>query len=187
MHSPRIATGRARSVPSTPSETHASSFLIAAACSSSDERDSRAHLLSGKALLQMFCGACDGYNFLINKFVGPSNSLSGRGLSRNGSRDQQVVCSVNVFLCMSYAHEGVWAGAAPEAVDPQPTTEAVEPQPIVSSTGEFSDAELDTPTPEEIQVAIEGGRLTDRQITRALVALGAETTVNAKQVHRQRR
>ena len=88
---------------------------------------------------------------------------------------------------MSYAHEGVWAGAAPEAVDPQPTTEAVEPQPIVSSTGEFSDAELDTPTPEEIQVAIEGGRLTDRQITRALVALGAETTVNAKQVHRQRR
>ena len=46
---------------------------------------------------------------------------------------------------MSYAHEGVWAGAAPEAVDPQPT---------VSSTGGFSDAELDAPTTEKMQVAI---------------------------------
>jgi len=35
-------------------------------------------------------------------------------------------------------------------------------------------------------VAIEGDRLTDMQLTRALVALGAETTVKAKQVHRQR-
>ena len=63
---------------------------------------------------------------------------------------------------MSHAHEGVWAGAAPKAVDPHPATEAVEPQPTVSSTGGFSDAELDAPTPEEIQVAIEGDRLTDR-------------------------
>jgi len=55
---------------------------------------------------------------------------------------------------MSYAREGVWAGAAPEAVDPQPTTEAVEPQPTVSSTGGFSDAELDAPTTEKMQVAI---------------------------------
>jgi len=88
---------------------------------------------------------------------------------------------------MSYAHEGVWAGAAPEAVDPQPTTEVVEPQPTVPPTGGFSDAELDALTPEEMQVAIEGGRLTDRRLTRALMALGAETTENAKQVHRQRR
>ena len=72
---------------------------------------------------------------------------------------------------MSRAHEGVWAGAAPEAaqsqpltvvVDPQPTTEAVEPQPTVPPTGGYSDAELGSLTPEEIQVAIEGGRLTDR-------------------------
>ena len=35
-------------------------------------------------------------------------------------------------------------------------------------------------------MAIDGGRLTDRQLNRALTALGAETTVNAKQVHRQR-
>jgi len=64
--------------------------------------------------------------------------------------------------------------------------EAAEPQPTVSSTGGFSDAELDAPTPEGTQVAIDGGRLTDRQLNRALTALGAETTVNAKQVHRQR-
>ena len=35
-------------------------------------------------------------------------------------------------------------------------------------------------------MAIEDDRLTDRQLTRALKTLGAETTVNAKQVHRQR-
>ena len=65
---------------------------------------------------------------------------------------------------MSYAHEGIWAGAAPDAVDPQPAMEAAEPQPTVSSTGGFSDAELDAPTPEGTQVAIEGDRLTDRQL-----------------------
>ena len=127
--------------------------------------------------------------------MGPRISLSGRGLSRNGLEDQHVVCYFSALLCVSHAHEGVWAGAAPEAaqsqpltgaVDPQPTTEAVEPQRTVSSTGGFSDAELGAPTPEEMQVAIEGDRLTDMQLTRALVALGAETTVNAKQVHRQR-
>jgi len=126
-------------------------------CSSSDERDSRTHLLSGKALLQIFCDAFDGYNFLIDKFLdpsislsgkgpsrngmadqlGPSISLSGRRLSRNGPEDQQVVCSVNAFLCMSYAHEGVWAGADLDA-DPQPTMEAAEPQYTGSSTGGFS-------------------------------------------------
>jgi len=40
-----------------------------------------------------------------------------------------------------------------EAVDPQPTTEAAEPQSTnaaVSSTGGFSDAELDGLTPKEI-------------------------------------
>ena len=37
-----------------------------------------------------------------------------------------------------------------------------------------------------MQMVIENDRLTDRQLTRALTALGAETTVNAKQVHRQR-
>ena len=74
----------------------------------------------------------------------------------------------------------------PEAVNLQPTTEAVEPQPTVLSTGGFSDVGLDALTPEEIQVAIESDRLTDRQLTRAVMALGAETTVNAKQVHRKR-
>ena len=126
--------------------------------------------------------------------MGPRLSLSRRGLSQNGPEDQQVVCSVNVFLCMSHAHKGVWAGG-PEAaqplpltgaVDPQPTTEAVDPQPhtgalepqtAVSSAGGFSDAELGALTPEEIQVAKESDRLTDRQLTRALTALGAKTTV----------
>jgi len=56
----------------------------------------------------------DDYNLLIGKFVGPRISLSGRGISRNGPKDEQVVCSLTAFLCMSYAHEGVWAGAAPE-------------------------------------------------------------------------
>jgi len=65
-------------------------------------------------------------------------------------------------------------------VDPQPTTKAAEPQPTAPSTGGFSYAELDAPTPEEMQVAIEGDRLTNTQLTRALMALGAETTVNAK-------
>jgi len=111
------------------------------------------------------------------------------------------VCSVNALLFMSYADEGVWAGAGldedpqatMEAAEPQQTgsptgefSEAVEPQQTGSATGEFSDAELDALTPEEMQVVIEDGRLTDRQLTRALKALGAETTVNAKQVHRQR-
>jgi len=108
-------------------------------CSSSDERDSRTHLLSGKYLPLIFCDAFDGYNFLINKFMGPSISLSGRGLSRNGPEDEQVVLSVNAFLCMSYAHEGVWAGADLDE-DPQPTMETVEPQQMVSSTGGFSEA-----------------------------------------------
>ena len=74
-----------------------------------------------------------------------------------------------------------------EAVDPQPTTEAAEPQPTseaASSTGGFSDAELDAPTRKDTQVAIEGDRLTDRQLTRALTVLGADTTVSAKQVYR---
>ena len=35
-------------------------------------------------------------------------------------------------------------------------------------------------------MAIEDDRLTDKQLIRALAALGADTTVNAKQVHRQR-
>jgi len=152
-------------------------------CSSPDERDSKTHLLSGKSPLQIFCGACYGYNFLIDKFSGPSISLSGRGFSRSGPEDHQVVCSVNAFLCMSYAHEGVWAGAAPEAVDPQPTTEAAEPQPTVPSTGGFSDAKPDALTPEEMQVAIDDDRLTDKQLNRALTAFGDEATVNAKQVH----
>ena len=72
-------------------------------------------------------------------------------------------------------------------MDPQLTTEAAEPQPTnaaVSSTGGFSDAELESPTPKEMQVAIEGDRLTDRQLTRALTVLGADTTVSAKQVYR---
>ena len=87
----------------------------------------------------IFCGAFDGYNFLIGKFVGPSISFSGRGLSRSGPEDQQEVCSVNAFLCMSYEHEGVWAGADLDK-DPQPTMEAVEPQQTASSTGGFSEA-----------------------------------------------
>ena len=46
-----------------------------------------------------FCGdALDGYSFLIDKFVGPSISLSGRGLSRNGPEDQQVMGPVNISL-----------------------------------------------------------------------------------------
>jgi len=82
-------------------------FTLPSFCSSSDERDSRVHLLSGKALLLVFCDAFDGelelilshmaqkpvlrgevafdgYNFLIDKLLGPSISLSGRGLSRSG-------------------------------------------------------------------------------------------------------
>ena len=62
--------------------------------------------------------------------MGPSISLSGRGLSRNGPKDQQVMCSVNAFLCMSYAHEIVWAGADLDE-DPQPTMETAEPQQTV--------------------------------------------------------
>ena len=108
-------------------------------CSSSDERDSRTHLLSGKSPLLIFCDATDVYNILIDKLVGPSTSISGRGLLRNGPEDQQVVCSVNAFLCMSYAHEGVWAGADLDE-DPQPTMEAVEPQQAVLPTGGFSEA-----------------------------------------------
>ena len=69
-----------------------------AACSPSDERDRKTHLLSGKALLQRPGDATSGYDFLIEKFVGPSISLSGRGLSRNGPEDQQAPCSVNAFL-----------------------------------------------------------------------------------------
>ena len=65
--------------------------MLPSCCSSSDERDSRTHLLSRKALLQIFCGACDGYNFLIEKLLTPSINLSGRGLSRNGPEDQQVM------------------------------------------------------------------------------------------------
>jgi len=83
--------------------------------------------------------------------------------------DQQAVFSVNTFLCMSYAHEGVWAGADLDE-DPQPAMEAFEPQQTGSSTGGLSDAELDAPTPEEMQVVIENDRLTDRQLTRALKA-----------------
>ena len=45
-------------------------------------------------------------------------------------------------------------------------SEAVEPQQTGSSTGGFSDAELDALTPEEMQVVIEDDRLTDRQLTR---------------------
>ena len=46
-------------------------------CSSSDERDSRAqHLLSGKAPLHIFCGACYGYNFFDRQVCGPSTGLS---------------------------------------------------------------------------------------------------------------
>ena len=85
----------------------------------------------------IFCDAFDGYNSMIDKFAGPSISLSGRGLSRNGPEDQQVVCSVNALLCISYAHEGVWARADLDE-DPQPIMEAVEPQQAVSSTGGFS-------------------------------------------------
>ena len=79
-----------------------------------------------------------------------------------------------------------------EAVEPQQAvsstggySEAVEPQQTGSSTGGLSDAELDAPTPEEMQMVIEDDRLTDGQLTQALKALGAETTVNAKQVHRE--
>ena len=57
---------------------------------------------------------------------------------------------------MSYAHEGVWAGADLDE-DPQPTMEAAEPQQAGSSTGGLSDAELDAPTREEMQVVIEDG------------------------------
>jgi len=56
----------------------------------------------------------------------------------------------------------------------------------VLSTGGFLDAELGGLTPKEMQVAIEGDRLTGRQLTRALAASGADTAVNAKQIHRQR-
>ena len=61
--------------------------VLSKSCSSSDERDSRTHLLSGKAPLLVLCGAADGYNFLIRKFAGQSSvSLKefGRELSRNG-------------------------------------------------------------------------------------------------------
>jgi len=107
-----------------------------AQCSSSDERGSRTHLLPGKSPLLAFCDAADVYNFLIDKRLGPSISLSGRGLSRNVLEDQQLVFSVNAFLCMSYAHKGVWAGADLDE-DLQPTMEAVEPQQTVSPTGGF--------------------------------------------------
>ena len=81
---------------------------------------------------------------------------------------------------MSHADEGVGAvGAVPEAVEP-PTNTAVTLRDV------FSDAELDGLTQRELQEAIEDDRLTDRQLTRALVVLGADTTVNTKQVHRQR-
>ena len=81
---------------------------------------------------------------------------------------------------MSHVDEGVGAeGAVPEAVEP-PTNTAVTLRDV------FSDAELDGLTQKELQAAIEDDRLTDRQLTRALAALGADTTVNAKQVHRQR-
>ena len=53
-------------------------------------------------------------------------------------------------------------------------------------SGRISDAELGALTPKEMQVVAENDRLTDRQLTRALKALGAQTTVNAKQIHRQR-
>ena len=52
--------------------------------------------------------------------------------------------------------------------------------------GGFSDAELGGFTQKELQVAIEGDRLTDKQLTRALAALGADTTVISKKAHRQR-
>jgi len=122
----------------------------------------------------------EGFRGTVRKAVGPSISLSGRGLSQNGPEDQQVVCSVNALLCMSYAHEGVWAGAdldedpqpTMEAAEPQQTipstggfSEAVEPQQTGSSTGGFSDAELGALTPEEMQVVIENDRLTDRHST----------------------
>ena len=48
-------------------------------------------MLSGKALLHIFCGAFDGYSTLIGKFLGPSTGLSGSGLSRSGPEDQQVI------------------------------------------------------------------------------------------------
>ena len=114
---------------------------------------------------------------MIGKVLGPSISLPGRGLSRNGPEDQQLVCSVNAFFCVSHAHEGVWAGAdldedpqpAMEAAEPQKTgsstggfSEAVEPQQAGSSTGGLSGAELSALTPEEMQVVIEDDRLTDR-------------------------
>jgi len=67
---------------------------------------------------------------------------------------------------MSYAHEGVWAGAGLEAEDSQPTTEAVEPPPIGPSTGGFSDAGLDALTPEELQVAIENDRINKPAVQR---------------------
>ena len=64
-------------------------YLALGACFSSDERDSRTHLLSGKALLQIFGDAFDGCNFLIEKFVGPSISRleeGFRGTARKISR-----------------------------------------------------------------------------------------------------
>ena len=73
-------------------------------------------------------------------------------------------------------------------MDPQPTTEAADPQPTnaaVSSTGGFLDAELDGLAPKETQVVIKGRRLTDKQLSRALVPVGADTTVNATQVRRK--
>jgi len=118
-----------------------------------------------KALLQRFCDAFDGYIFLIDKLLRPSTSLYEerfRGTVRKTSR--LWAQSASSACCMLYAQEGVWAGADLGAVDPQLITEAVEPQPTGSSTGGFLDAELDALTPEEMQVVIEGNRLTDRQL-----------------------
>ena len=67
---------------------------------------------------------------------------------------------------MSHADEGVEAvGAVPEAVEP-PTNTAV------TLRGVFSDAELGGLTQRELQEAIEGNRLTNKQVTRALAGLG---------------
>ena len=47
------------------------------------------------------------------------------------------------------------------------------------------DAELAGLAPKETQVVIKGRRLTDKQLSRALVPVGADTTVNATQVRRK--
>jgi len=63
------------------------------------------------------------------RVLGDCAGYSGRGLSRSGPENQEAVCSVSAFLCMSHAHEGAWAmGAALEAAQSRPLTEVVDPR-----------------------------------------------------------